>query len=142
MVNLVPFISNENHLQIRELLSELEQNEPKEIITSPGDYQIPYDVQPANGNVYFLAWNNTSTTLPLSSGFTKFGRKITLINVGGNGNINLASDSSNDIVVYNGIGYDNRYYFKLDPHGFVELLHTSGGWYVTSSFGLNAISKC
>lgn len=115
---------------------------PKEIICHDQNYTIPSDVQPANGTTYFVGHGTQSLTLPDTSKFNIPGQCIYIFANGGDKIIKLFSDSSNDIIVLDTVAYsDPLVTFTLYNRGFVQLLHTSGGWYVISksSFELSHI---
>lgn len=115
---------------------------PKEIICHGQNYTIPSDVQPANGTIYFVVHGTESLTLPDTSKFSIPGQCIYIFANAGDKIIKLFSDSSNDIIVLDTVAYsDPDQTFKLYNRGFVQLLHTSGGWYVISKSGFNLTSS-
>lgn len=92
-----------------------------------------------SGSVYISSFLNQNITLPDTSNVKHPLFKITIIANGGDKIINLFSDFSTDVVIYNMVCYSNSSsdIFTLLNSGYVELLHTSGGWYVTSSCGFS-----
>lgn len=113
---------------------------PKEIMCHGRYYTIPSDVQPANGTTYFIGHETQSLTLPDTSNFNIPGQCIYIIANEDNRIIKLFSNSYSDIIVLDTVAYDDpSVTFTLHNSGFVQLLHTSGGWYVISksSFQVN-----
>lgn len=92
-----------------------------------------------SGSVYISSFLNQYITLPDTSNVKHSLFKITIIANGGDKIINLFSDFSTDVVMYNMVCYSNSSSdnFTLLNRGYVEFTHTSGGWYVTSSCGFS-----
>lgn len=122
---------------IKKKIDELEDERSTEVIITERFHTISDTVQPGNGTVYFAAYGNENVTLPLSGNFKRFGSKIIIIANAGDKQIIPASEFSNDIVIYDLNAYDNTSSFTLANRGYVELMHTSGGWFVLSNSGFS-----
>lgn len=120
--------------QLQQLKFDLSE-EPKEIMISDNTYNIDGTVQPPNGTVYMSSMANTVINLPSASEFTKL-NKIIILAIGNEKIINIININNNirNNVIYSSTKYSSGN-FKLIQNGFVELLHTSNGWYVTASYG-------
>lgn len=112
---------------------------------------INSDKQPPNGSIFLVAYGTETVTLPLSEIFKNIGSKIIIIsNASSNIKILPASQFSNDVLIYNcntySKGTDSDYQFTdmssnysifLSNRGIIELIWTTGGWYVLNQYGLN-----
>lgn len=74
--------------------------------------------------------------MPLSASYKNYGFKMTFLPISGDVSLNLASENSNDIIIFNGESYSSGY-FIISSRGFIELTLTLQGWLVTSSFGVS-----
>ena len=105
------------------------------------DAIISSENQPANGTVYIAALYTQTITLPLTANFKNYGSRIIIIASNTDVKLLLASEYSNDILIYNQEAYSNNSLDKIiSNRGFVELLWTSSGWYVLNSCGFTITS--
>jgi hypothetical protein len=129
-------------VKISNLTKELDPLIPKEISPpygfsiGPQHFVIPSESQPNNGNIYMIGYNTTSITLPNSSNFTNPGFRLSIFKSSGSSTeVRMASINSQDVVTFESNTRNiNQGHFILSERGFVELVWTSGGWFVTGSY--------
>ena len=98
-INLQSQISN-----LRSLLNKLT---PSAVLYTG---QISSTEQPNNGIIYEIPYYISTITMPLSASYKNYGFKMTFLPISGDVSLNLASENSNDIIIFNGESYSSGYF--------------------------------
>uniref|UniRef100_A0A6C0BE46 Uncharacterized protein n=1 Tax=viral metagenome TaxID=1070528 RepID=A0A6C0BE46_9ZZZZ len=114
---------------------------PTEIILTEQNSVISSDIQPTSGTVYTAAFTCQFIRLPDASKFENPGFRIVIFCPSNQIEINMASESSTDVVTFNGSTYITPTNFILQNRGFVQLVWISSGWLVLNSYGLSVRSN-
>lgn len=131
-------------MQISNNVMETKLLFPEEIVLDHqhADVSISSSSQPRNDNVYVVPYTCESVTLPSSEKFTHPGFRIIITSPSASIALKMHDDDSRNVVTFQGSTYSSPEYFDLESRGFVEMVWTSGGWLVLSSYGLSVHESC